>query len=85
MRFRLSQHAKDEALRRQIPLPLIDSVLESPEQIVTEKNGRKAYQSKLGFGDGKIFLLRAIVLDMVDPAIVVTVYRTTKIAKYWRL
>lgn len=84
MRFRLSQHAKDEALRRQIPLPLIDSVLESPQQVVTEKNGRKAYQSKLDFGDGKVFLLRAIVLDTVDPAIVVTVYRTTKIAKYWR-
>jgi len=36
-----------------------------------------------GGGGGTISLLRAIVDDTVDPAIVVTVYRTSKIAKYW--
>ncbi len=84
MRFRLSQHAKDEAMRRQIPPAMLDSMLQSPQQIVDEKSGRKTYQSKLDFGGGRIFLLRAIVVDTVDPAVVVTVYRTTKIAKYWR-
>jgi hypothetical protein len=65
-------------------LTLLDSVLQSPQQIVDEKNGRRAYQSRLDFGGGRIFLLRAIVVDTVDPAVVVTVYRTTRIAKYWR-
>jgi hypothetical protein len=32
-----------------------------------------------------MFLLRAIVADNVDPAVVVTVYRTSKISKYWRM
>jgi hypothetical protein len=31
-----------------------------------------------------MFLLRVIVDDGVDPAVVVTVYRTTKIEKYWK-
>ena len=70
--------------RRVIPFDLLDSVLQHPQQIVPERAGRKAHQSRLDFGGGKIFLLRAIVDDEVDPAIVVTVYRTSKIGKYWR-
>ena len=42
----------------------------------------KAYQSRCEIG-GKMFLLRVIVDDSVDPAVVVTAYRTTKIEKYW--
>jgi len=36
------------------------------------------------FGGGRILLLRVIVDDAVTPAVVVTVYRTSKVAKYWR-
>ena len=71
--------------RRAIPLNLLNSVLQHPQQVIPERAGRKAYQSQLDFGGGKIFLLRAIVDDSVDPAIVVTVYRTSKIGKYWRV
>ena len=85
MRFTMSAHASEEVKRRGIPQPLLDSVLQSPDRIVLEKSGRKAYQSKLDFGAGRIFLLRAIVVDSRDPAIVVTVYRTSKIDKYWRV
>jgi len=46
--------------------------------------GRKVYQSKFDFGGGRMFLLRAIVDDRADPAVVITVYRTSKIDKYWR-
>jgi len=38
----------------------------------------------MDFGKGKIFLLRVVVVDSVEPAVVVTVYRTSKINKYWR-
>ncbi len=81
MTFELSSHAKEEMARRAIPFDLLDSVLQHPQQIVRERAGRKAYQSQLDFGGGRIFLLRAIVDDTVDPAIVVTVYRTSKISK----
>lgn len=69
--------------QRAIPQDLLDSVLQNPQQIVEAHGGNKAYQSQLDFGSGRIFLLRAIVDDRVDPAIVVTVYRTRRINKYW--
>jgi hypothetical protein len=82
VRYRLSRHAQQEIERRRIPLPLLEAALEQPDQIVTERGAAKAYQSKCDIG-GKIFLLRVIVDDSVDPAPVVTAYRTTKVEKYW--
>ena len=84
MRFKLSDHAKQEMKRRSISSALLDSVLQHPQQVIREKGGNKVYQSQLDVGAGRIFLLRAIINDEVDPPIVVTVYRTSKINKYWR-
>ncbi|HUJ11341.1 MAG TPA: hypothetical protein VL171_15090 [Verrucomicrobiae bacterium] len=59
-------------------------VLRNPQQIAPERPPRKAFQSLGDFGSGKTILLRAIVDDIVNPAMVVTVYRTSKLSKYWR-
>ena len=71
--------------RRGIPLSLVESVLNNPQQIVSEREGRKAYQAQIdhNFGDSQVFLVRIIVADDVDPAVIITVYRTSKINKYW--
>ena len=82
LRYRLSSHAQEEMERRQISRALVESVLESPDQIVPERGVVQAYQSQRDIG-GKMFLLRVMVDDSVDPAVVVTVYRTTKIDRYW--
>jgi hypothetical protein len=84
LKFKISQHASEEMQRRAIPLALLETVLQNPQQVVPEYGGKKAYQSQVDFGEGKIFLLRAIVDDKVEPASVITVYRTSKISKYWR-
>jgi len=84
MKFRITEHAKKEITRRQIPESALQEVLDNPEQVLPEESGRKAYQSRLDFG-GKMYLVRAIVEDDNKPAVVVTVYRTSKIAKYWRI
>jgi hypothetical protein len=84
MRFRIPDHAEREMMRRQIPREFVEAVLQNPQQIISERHGRKAYQSILDFGEGKRYLLRVIVKDDVIPGIVVTVYRTKKINKYWR-
>jgi hypothetical protein len=42
------------------------------------------FQSRLEFGDGRMYLLRAVVAMEKEPSVVVTVYRTGKIEKYWR-
>ena len=84
MKFRLSRHALEEIERRGVPRDLLDQVLQNPQQILPERDGKKIYQSQVEFGGSKLFLLRAIVNDAVEPAVVVTVYRTSKIEKYWR-
>ena len=84
MKFEISSHAHEEIGRREIPLNIVESVLHNPQQIVDEYGHKKAYQSIIDIGTGKDYLVRVIVNDTVDPAIVVTVYRTSKISKYWR-
>lgn len=84
MTFEISRHAFDEMNRRGLPQHVVDSVLENPGQIVDEYGGMKAYQSVIDFGVGKNYLVRVIVKDTVAPAKVVTVYKTSKIEKYWR-
>lgn len=81
--FIFSRHAKEEMARRTIPQALVESVLQSPQQIVPEQSGRVAYQSQVNFGGGKLFLLRVIVAATAEPPVVITVYRTSKISKYW--
>lgn len=84
MNYKFSSHAEKELILRKIPRHLVDSVMQNPQQIIPACRGRKAYQSQLDFGDGRVFLLRAIMDDTFDPAVVVTFYRTKKIRKYWR-
>ena len=49
-----------------------------------ERSGLWAYQSRIVLADGRLFLLRVIVDDTIEPMVVVTVYRTSKVDKYWR-
>ncbi len=84
MRYRLSRHAQQELERRGISLPQLESVLNRPQQVIPDKRGRKIYQSQIDRGDGKMVLIRAIVVGDADDVVVVTAYRTTRIHKYWR-
>jgi hypothetical protein len=59
-------------------------VLERPEQVVPAAGGRLAYQSRITAIDGRMKLIRAIVEKANDELTVVTIYQTSKIAKYWR-
>jgi hypothetical protein len=84
MSFYITRHAEEELERRGIPREFLDSVLQNPQQIVEDRDGKKAYQSQFKFENGKTYLVRAIVADNTQPAIVLTVYRTSQIARYWR-
>lgn len=83
MKPRFSQHALDEMAIRGISQAVVDSVLSAPEQVVLASNGNLAYQSRVVFGR-KTFLVRVIVDDSRQPPTVVTVYRTSRIDKYWK-
>jgi len=84
MKFEISRHARNEMNRREIPENLVQTILQNPGQIVDEYGNMKAYQSIIGSETGKNYLVRVIVNDTVEPEKVVTVYKTSKIKKYWR-
>lgn len=78
----LSKHAKFEMRRRNVPYEHLAATLDTPEQIVPGDAGKMVYQRRFLFDTGPM-LLRAVVADQGDVLVVVTVYLTSKIAKYW--
>lgn len=83
--YRLTDHAQDEMIRRQITEADVAKVLAAPEQTALVRKGREVYQSRIESGHPlRTYVLRVFVdIDRTPPE-VVTAYRTSKIAKYWR-
>ena len=83
--YTVTSHAAFEIERRGIGEEILDQVMTAPEQHLTIRPGRDLLQSKI-FMDSpeREFLVRVIVDVAKRPAEVVTVYRTSKISKYWR-
>jgi hypothetical protein len=71
--------------RRGIPPALVETVMDNPEQRIIDEShpGRWIYQSRLPSENGKIYLLRVVVDEEEEPPLVITVYRNSKIEKYW--
>ena len=84
MNFRISNHALEEIGKRKIPISFVEEVLENPQQVFPQDDEITVYQSQLEFGTGKLYLLRLFINTTIDPAVVVTIYRTSQIKKYWR-
>ena len=83
--YHLTEHARFEMERREISEADVARVLAAPEQIELARAGRIVCQSRIVLGEPpKTYLLRVFVdIDRTPPE-VVTAYRTSKIAKYWR-
>ena len=81
--FVVTPHAVFEMGRRGIEEAVVRSVLAAPEQRFNVRPGRDALQSRIAF-DGRTYLVRVFVDVDRRPAEVVTVYRTSSIARYWR-
>jgi hypothetical protein len=81
----LTDHAQFEMARRGIGEDEVVRVLSNPGQVETVRPGRIVLQSQLRRSEAdRIYLLRVFVdIDCQVPE-VVTVYRTSKIRKYWR-
>lgn len=83
--FVLTPHARWEMQRRGIEGALVEAVLASAEQRVVAGPGRDIYQSRLSLGEPpRTYLVRVVVDVDRRPPEIVTAYRTSKIAKYWR-
>lgn len=79
----ITPHAAFEMKRRGIDEATLNQVLHFPEQRTAVRPGRDVLQSRIDVG-GKTYLVRAFVDVDREPVEVVTVYRTSKIEKYWR-
>ena len=76
MKFEFSKHALEQMKLRHISKEVVESILASPGQTL-EEDGNKVYQSITE--EGK-YLIRIFVNERKR---VITVYKTTKIRKYY--
>jgi hypothetical protein len=72
-----------ELARRGLDAELVAQVLNTPEQRHTVRPGRDVLQSRVSMA-GRLYLVRVFVDIERRPAEVVTVYRSSKVEKYWR-
>jgi len=77
----ISFHARFEMRRRGITEAQAIGVVRHAEQIVPSRRGRQIHQSRIMGGN---LLLRVIVKEAAVAYHVVTAYKTSKIAKYWK-
>ena len=82
LEFVITPHARSAMGRRGIVDDVVRQVLASPEQRRPIRPGREVLQSRIEL-ESKRYLVRVFVDVSTDPPEVVTVYRTSKIEKYW--
>jgi hypothetical protein len=81
--YKITDHAAFEMARRDISEQVVREILKEPEQRQVVREGREVVQSRIVLG-GKLYLVRIFVDFDRIPSEIVTVYRTSKIEKYWR-
>ncbi len=81
MDIEFSKHAMEQMELRGISHAEVMFVLRSPGQVIREVN-YVIFQSVVD-GGGQRFLFRIFVNDHRSPNLVITVYKTTKINKYY--
>jgi hypothetical protein len=84
MDFIISKHAHEQMSRRGINYETVMGVVSNPDQtIVDNETPTKIIRQSLIKEDNRIFLLRVFVDTDKQPNVIITVYKTTKISKYY--
>ena len=73
--FKWTDHAEKNLKERRIKRDLVEETLKQPDEVVPGKKGRIIYHKLVGDK-----LLRVVV----ENDLIITVYLTRKIQKYWR-
>ncbi len=81
MNYQFSKHATQQIEARGIHRETVSLVINEYDKIVTDTTGLTVYQ-KLIKEQGKGYLYRVFVNKERNPFLIVTAYKTTKIAKY---
>ena len=81
MKFSFSKHALDQMSRRRISEEVVKRVIISPDMRISEED-YTIYQ-KVEESDHRKYLIRVFINLSKDPPQIITVYRTSKISKYY--
>ncbi len=81
MKYVFSDHAIEQLQRRDIKKSIIESIIENPDNIIDEKD-KRIYQGIIKENDKKR-LFRIFVNINVNPYVIITAYKTSKIEKYY--
>jgi len=81
-----TEHALERLNFRKIDTKLVLGVIEKPEQVLPDEdsNIREIYQSVISNDKNKLKLLRVVIEETNVELLVISVYLTSKINKYWR-
>ena len=84
MDFICSRHAREQMLRRGINLETVMMVVSCPDQTIADNETptKIVYQSLIN-EDNRTLLLRVFVDTDKHPKMIITVYKTSKISKYY--
>ena len=83
--IRWSSHALKNLADREIPREEAEKTLLSPEVVVPGGPQRQIFMRRyLDIRFGQEMLVRAVVEEKADEALVITVYITSKISKYMK-
>ena len=66
---------------RQIDLQLVNNILANPDEVLVI--GEKTVFQSIVTEQGKSYLIRIFVNNVKNPNLVITVYKTSKISKYY--
>jgi Domain of unknown function (DUF4258) len=80
--IRIGRHARFEMQRRGIRPTEVVRMIRRPGQVLPSFKGRHIFQGLIG--RARHLLLRVIVKEDARAYHVVTAYKTSKIAKYWK-
>ena len=83
IRVEFTAHAEEQIAARKMDRAQIIAVATAPEQVVSEPGKPLVAQSRIQF-KGKTFLLRVAFHDEGDVRLVITVYRTSQVRRYWQ-
>ena len=81
MGFEISKHALEQMETRGISKSTVQETLQNPQQTIFEDD-YTVYQTIIKF-DNKDYLIRVFLNEKVNPFKVITVYKTSKIDKYY--
>jgi hypothetical protein len=84
-KFRISKHAREQMEERDISEETVNEIMENPDQTIPEDEDKLIYQSIKEFkSDQKSYLVRIFINIVKIPWLIITIYKTSKIKKYWK-